>query len=1100
MKSICVYIYMMLLLLCAVGVPMASAQPISVTLYNADNGLPQSTVTCLFQDSYGFIWLGTQEGLSRFDGYDFQSYKHLPSDLTSIGDGYIYSIAEDAWGNIWAGTRSGLSRQKRTTGEFENHHFRLDGRLPSSDESVFGLLFDNTGLLWFNTANALHRYDISTDSLTSYWFGTNWHFDYSTLRYDISPLVDDGHGHLWIGTSHGVMVFDMQTCTFSSLPIDLPAGKTSLRIMAIWQAPNGQIWLGGRSGLFIYDHQIGRCVPFKPQNKGVEIEEVTAISEGHNGHVMVGTQYEVWTIKPNGFVEPVYEAQSGGYQLRLHEMMTFLYDRSRVLWMGSQSGLMKWSRLQQRFAGYAKDSKGKNLFGGNVVFSLMQERSGITWVGTWGTGLYRFNPTMGVSERFASDEPQPRQICSDHVYTIKEISNGDMLIGTLDGLMRYDRTKRQFVNFGHERIEQLLNDNRVYCIREDTTTHRLYFGAINGLHCLMPNGETISIYADSAHGINLINNKIYDILIAKDGCIWVCTPGGITRLTGDLKNAECYTDDIEQKGIRTMGDMLCLHQDCRGDIWAGSTVGLFRYSPKVNAFERIIESRLVYSIEEDNEGRLWLSSNDGLVRFVPEANMQRRFSSGDGLNSNEFNLNASTRTSRGEILFGNIDGFNYFNPDSILINYVRPRTCITNIELIDRDGKQVNFPPGASSITIIKGFKSLNIEFSSFDYNFPERNEYRYKLEGFEDDWVEFGTRRMVHYTYLAEGSYRFVLQSSNCDRIWSDGSVALTIEVKAPIWNSYLAYVVYAILFLGVGLAYAISRRKMIDRLDRLLIDKEQAMENIQRKTDELALVNQNITDSIEYAKRIQRAIMPSLNAFKNILPESFVLYMPKDIVSGDFYWISQARNRIFVATVDCTGHGVPGAFMSIIGMELLRNIINTEEMNDAADVLNRLSYSIYNTFSAASNEGGMQVKDSMDVAFCVIDREYNILQYAGAYSNLYLVRDDKILEFTGDRYAVGSRLDNGLDAQFSSYHIPLQNNDMIYMLSDGYVDQFGGPDGKKFKTRRLRHLLLNIYNQPVSHQRQQLYEAITDWRGDLEQVDDILVVGIRPDLSCLF
>ena len=1100
MKKTCFDIKLLFLLLfCAFGVLNANAQPLSVTLYNADNGLPQSTVTCLYQDSYGFIWLGTQEGLARFDGYNFQSYKHLPSDQQSIGDGYVYSIAEDARGNIWVGTRSGLSRQDRASGKFDNYHFRIEGRMSKGVESVYGLLFDDSGQLWFNTANALHRYDAVTDSLTSFRFGNGWHSDYSTLRFDMSPLVDDGQGNLWIGTSHGVLVFDRAAHTFTALPIDLPSsGKASMRITAIWQAPWGQMWLGGESGLYTYNAQSGRCELFRPKNRGVSMVEVTSIAEGHEGYIMVGTQNEVWAIKPDGTAHPIRDVQSGGYQMKLNEVMTFLYDRSRVLWIGTQIGLMKWSRLQQRFAGVSKDARGNNKFGGNVVFSLLQEDNGITWVGTWGSGLYRYDPKTDNAELFSLNEQGARHICSDHVYSIFRRRNGEMLIGTVDGAMRYNRALHRFENLGNKQLESLLDDNRIYCIREDSA-QRLYFGTINGLHRLSPNGEILSIYADGSDGKSLINNKVYDVLIAKEGDIWVSAPNGITRLSGEMEPIGFYLGESE-RGHRFMGEMLCLFQDSRGSIWAGSTVGLFRYAASSNTFVRMIESQLVYSIEEDNEGRLWMSSNNGLIRFVPEANMLRRFSVGDGLNSNEFNLNASWHSPNGDILFGNIAGYNYFNPDSVLINYVRPRTGITSIEVIDRTGKLIRFAPGTSSITITKGFKSLNIEFSSFDYNFPERNEYRYKLEGFENDWVELDTRHSVHYTNLPERTYRMVLQSSNCDRIWSEGAIALTIVVKSPLWSSYMAFAIYALLIVGVALAYVISRRKMISKLDNLLMERGEAMDSLQRKTEELTLVNRNITDSIEYAKRIQRAIMPSLNAFKSILPESFVLYMPKDIVSGDFYWISQARNRIFVATVDCTGHGVPGAFMSIIGMELLRNIINTEEMNDAADVLNRLSYSIYNTFSATSNEGGVQVKDSMDVAFCVIDREYNILQYAGAYSNLYLVRDDKILEFNGDRYAVGSRLGNGLDAQFSSYYIPLQNNDMIYMLSDGYADQFGGPEGKKFKTRRLRHLLLNIHNQPINSQRQQLYEAITDWRGDLEQVDDILVVGIRPDLSCLF
>ena len=203
----------------------------------------------------------------------------------------------------------------------------------------------------------------------------------------------------------------------------------------------------------------------------------------------------------------------------------------------------------------------------------------------------------------------------------------------------------------------------------------------------------------------------------------------------------------------------------------------------------------------------------------------------------------------------------------------------------------------------------------------------------------------------------------------------------------------------------------------------------------------------------------------------------------------------------VDCTGHGVPGAFMSIIGIELLRNITNIEGVDDAAEILNRLSISIHQMFTAGVilSEGGVKVKDGMDVAFCVIDKEYNILQFSGAFSNLYLLRDGKIIEVKGDRYSVGMASDTG-HLLFSSHYIPIQPNDMLYIFTDGYVDQFGGPDSKKFKFRRFRHLLLTIHKMPLDQQRKHLYDSMMEWKGGNEQVDDILIIGIRPDLSCMF
>ena len=1090
---------MLMVLLC--GGLAANAQPIAVTLYNADNGLPQSSVTCLYQDSYGFVWVGTQDGLACFDGYTFEVYQKSPTHPGSIGDGYIFAIAEDARRNIWVGTRSGLSCLDRATGAFRNYHFGSNGRVPRGDESVQSLLFDGHGVLWLKTANALHRYYTETDSLVTYTFGQNLHNDYTTLNFAISPLKGDAQGRLWVGTSRGLLIFDPRSATFANVP--MPQANAS-GIRAIWISPDGRVLAGGAAGLFEYNEPQGQCLPFRSRGQAVEAGEVESIAEGPNGSIMVGGQQKLIEIKRDGSVREIHGLHHGGHLINLSEVMALLHDRSKVMWIGTQVGLMRWSQLQQRFAGYSKQRNGDNLFGANVVASLLQEASGITWVGTWGTGLYRFDPQREiVLERYSAQERGGHRICNDHVFVLFQRRNGDILIGTNSGAMRRSTVGGGFVGMGSKALDSLLIDNRVFSMAEDTL-QQLYLATGRGLHRLSPNGRVLSVYSDTSAHSKLLSDQLYDVLIDERGDVWVGSALGVTHLSDGMTKARHYSvvagPDQPRSGMGGAG-VLCLYQDARGTIWAGTMVGLYRYRPSDDSFEQVLDGLCVYAMEEDNDVRLWLSTNNGLVRFVPEANMVRRFSTGDGLLSNEFNLGASTRSPNGDILFGGLAGYNYFNPDSIPINYIRPRTTITRIEVVDADGHLIKFPPNTSSINILKGFKSLDIEFSSFDYNFPSRNEFRYKLEGFEEDWVELGARHSVHYTNLPEYRYRFVLQSSNCDQIWSDGAVSLSIVVRSPFWTSKLAYGMYFMLGVALATAYVISRRKMLHRMDRLLMDRGQALADMQIKADELALANKNITDSIQYAKRIQRAMMPSLSKFRAILPESFILYMPKDIVSGDFYWINETRNRIFVAMADCTGHGVPGAFMSIIGMELMRHIINTDQIDDAAEVLNLMSSGVREVFASGGlGEGGAQVKDSMDVAFCVIDREYNLLQYAGAFSNLLLVRDGKIIELTGDRYAVGSSSTDQVQTLFSSYYVPLQAGDTIYIFSDGYVDQFGGAEGKKFKMRRFRHLLLNIYNLPINSQRQQLYDAITSWMGNQEQVDDILVIGIRPDLSCIF
>jgi serine phosphatase RsbU (regulator of sigma subunit) len=262
----------------------------------------------------------------------------------------------------------------------------------------------------------------------------------------------------------------------------------------------------------------------------------------------------------------------------------------------------------------------------------------------------------------------------------------------------------------------------------------------------------------------------------------------------------------------------------------------------------------------------------------------------------------------------------------------------------------------------------------------------------------------------------------------------------------------------------------------------------------EELTLKNKSITDSINYAKRIQTAMLPPYKLFKTIFPSSFILFMPKDIVSGDFYWVNKLGDRIFIAAVDCTGHGVPGAFMSIIGFELFRKITNIEGLSRPSDILNRLNEDFHEIFKDVDN---VVLRDGMDVAFCSIDKKDMILEYAGAFNPLYLIRDNKIMEVKGDRFAIGLDETNFKDQTFKNHIIPIQKDDIIYIFSDGFSDQFGGPDGKKYKYRRFRHLLLNLHQLPMEKQHEILENNVMEWRGEQEQVDDILVIGIKVDFN---
>ena len=281
------------------------------------------------------------------------------------------------------------------------------------------------------------------------------------------------------------------------------------------------------------------------------------------------------------------------------------------------------------------------------------------------------------------------------------------------------------------------------------------------------------------------------------------------------------------------------------------------------------------------------------------------------------------------------------------------------------------------------------------------------------------------------------------------------------------------------------VLEQKVVERTEQVVKQKEE----IEEKTKELEIIFKQVTDSIHYAKRIQEAILPPLNLVKSILPESFILYKPKDIVSGDFYWVDKKDDWSYFAAVDCTGHGVPGAFMSIVGYNLLKDILNNTNATLPAAIMDLMNDGVANTLHSGSSD--KQTKDGMDMTLCALNYKTLELHFSGAFNPLYIVRDNELLQFKPDKFPIGMFI--GEKQNFTNNTIQLQKGDHIYIFSDGYADQFGGPKGKKFMAGSFRDLLKEISKLPIDKQRINLNQTIEEWRGNLEQVDDILVIGVK-------
>jgi serine phosphatase RsbU (regulator of sigma subunit) len=319
-----------------------------------------------------------------------------------------------------------------------------------------------------------------------------------------------------------------------------------------------------------------------------------------------------------------------------------------------------------------------------------------------------------------------------------------------------------------------------------------------------------------------------------------------------------------------------------------------------------------------------------------------------------------------------------------------------------------------------------------------------------------------------------------------------LTISFFADISGPTTPYhlILYAVLALSLVYFLVRSQTGSLIRIKRLLKEKDETLLKIENQRAELESKNKSITDSLIYAQRIQEALLPSEDYFRKYFMESFIFYKPKDIVSGDFFWIGENNGKIFIAAADCTGHGVPGALMSMIGHDLLDKIINIDKIEKPSAVLDIMSKGLEKTFSREKNVGTI-IRDGMDIGLCVVDRVNRKMEFAGAFFPLYIIRDNRLLEMKGNKFTLGMIPE---EASYSNLEMDLMEDDMIYLFSDGYVDQFGGSDYKKFMYRRFRYLLMTIYRFPVDDQKSILEENIKTWMGGTPQIDDILVMGFKP------
>ncbi|MCB0396126.1 MAG: SpoIIE family protein phosphatase, partial [Flavobacteriales bacterium] len=1065
-------------------------------------GLSQSVVNCIIQDHKGFMWFGTQSGLNRYDGYSFTIYKSNPLDSNSLSHNFVNCILEDENGILWIGTDGGgLNTYNPVTGVFRNYRKQGKNLKSLPGDQVKTLLLDTDGVLWVGTNNGLFAFDRATGTGQRY---QNREGDRTTLSHDrVTCLALDKQNELWVGTEKGGLNrFNRKSGTFDHFFLDEGNSKGiySNWVTSLLVDTKGELWIGNMAtGLNIFDPKTQQTRTFTEKDgSGLCDERISQVVQSRNGEMWIGTGNGVTLMDPVSRTMKCIreESDASADTTNLIKVKSLYEDNAGNVWIGtSGQGVKVYLRTKHKFEVFRKAGNGGGL-SGNMVMCFQEIDPNTVWVGTLDNGITVWDRTRDAFSWIVKDGPE--ELAHGSIISLLKDSRGVIWVGSYGGgLFSRLPNEKKFRNHTPKKLTtsngDYVNNKTILCLAEDDKG-KVWAGTFNGINIYDPKTQKFT-YLTRENGLS--DNVVYSIYPARSGKIWIGTLGSGVDVydptTGDIVN---YAKAEQGKGLSD-NSVFSIIEDDKGFIWLATGNGLNRIDPinkEVTPFYEVhgLPSNFLLGLESDDQGNIWISTVDkGLVRFTPapgkDGNPEIKvYDKDDGLQDNEFNQGAYARLSDGEIIFGGIKGFNSFYPSNLIENNHIPPVYIKSINVLGRKLE-------TDSAAMVKHYIELDwrdayylyFEVVGLDYVDPMKNQYRFKLEGFDADWRPEGGKRFAEYTNVKGGHYTFRVQASNSDGLWNEEGASIQIYVQPPFWETEWFYALCIIAFLGGIFAFIQIRTRKIQKEKKVLEGK------VAERTRELAQKNKDITSSIIYAQRIQEAILPSKSYIHQYITDAFILYRPKDIVSGDFYWFARRDGLNIIAAVDCTGHGVPGAFMSMIGHNLLNQIVIENGITRPSEILNRLNAGVQKALQQG-HANQVETSDGMDVAICCINAEEMEVQFAGAFRPLYYFGKDGFQLIQGNKFPIGGvQMDEA--RVFSNQKIKVAAGDRIYLFSDGYTDQFGGERGKKFMTKRFRELLEHAGDRPMNEQGKLLEDKFEEWRGEEEQVDDVLVIGIR-------
>lgn len=837
------------------------SQHINFKHININEGLSQNAVFDILKDNKGFMWFGTKDGLNKYDGYNFIIYQHNPFDTTTLSANYITCLFEDKRGYIWVGTNDGgVNVYDRKSETFHRIDLGENSLLQRNIFEIKAIIEDADSNIWIATSgDGLLKLKVNENndgnlSFTEKWFVNEPDNANCICSNQVFFAYFDREGTLWLGTSEGLDRLDVKTETFTHFVINTknpaaPEISSSKSIYAIHEAKDGSFWVGTIGGLVKFDRSDGnyRYFPNKYDVFSYGWGNITSMVEDADGNLWLATPKELMkfdvgnesytsfthdpfnpkTISFNsissvyidntdilwvgttGMGIDYYDPKANRFnvfnyvpdrnsRLRSFSIRSVLEDNIGNIWIGAEV-LYKWDRKTGQITSFERSSNEPKAFGNTIIFSMIEYTDGNIWAATT-EGLLRYNPKTAKQRLYKYEEDNKNSIPQSEVYTVFQDMDSTIWIATEKYLSKLiDEEKGIFKSFKYHTASTFYEQVRPVIFQD--ADRQMWLGTKYGLNLFNPKMETFKLFENHPDQPNSLNNNLIKSICADP----------------------IYPDRY---------------------LWIGTNGGLNRYDKKTNSFfyyteENGLPNNVIYGIESDVQNNLWLSTNKGLSRFNLQSGEFRNFDVNDGLQSNEFNTGAYFKSKSGEIFFGGIKGLNYFYPHDIKENKNIPPVVLTKIKLAEESLSLKSNPElleksveETKKITLSHKEDIVTFEFAALEYSAPEKNQYKYMLENFNDKWINTGGVRSVTYTHLPPGNYIFRVIASNNDGVWNTEGLALELIIEPPWYKSWLAYILF-----GLGFAVIVYFLRRYEK-NRLLLKNQLKLEQV--SADSLRQVDQ--------------------------------------------------------------------------------------------------------------------------------------------------------------------------------------------------------------------------------------------------------------------